>query len=91
VGGCILDICEKISRRLGVSMTQARLEVIDGCAVCRYCGVSLGTIEVTNGKRYVSLVAIAHYNNQECEVIWNVNQAVEDYKTERMFDPTAGE
>ena len=72
-------------------MTQARLEIIDGKLECRYCGLSLGEIEVTNGKRYVSQVAIAHYNNQECEIIWNTNEAVEEYKRERVFDPTASE
>ena len=32
-----------------------------------------------------------HYTQQLCEVIWNTDQAIEDYKTERMFDPTASE
>ncbi len=86
---CILDICEKISRMLGVSMTfipyQLRMVMAGDSLPCPYCSTPLTIEQFENGYR----VALPeHLESGDCHVN-SVNEAVEEYKREREFDGTA--
>lgn len=65
--------------------------VIEGDTIeCDYCKQTIGKIEYRNARYYASDSVLKHYN-ELCEVLHNEDEAIEEWRRERMFDGTAGE
>ncbi len=70
-------------------MTQQRLVIEGDSITCDYCKDTIGTIEFRDGSKYVSESVLKHLN-ELCEVLHDEDEAIEEWRKERMFDGTAG-
>ena len=68
-------------------MQQQRLVLEGDTITCDYCHNTIGVIEYRDGSKFVSPSVLKHLKD-ECEVIHDEDEAIEEWRLERSFNGT---